>query len=288
MVRNEATNCECCCSCPDRVLHNDRGLMRLLASGLIHVDDYHLYHNMISFVWKGYKLEYKLGSMRFLFSICYLLVLCHTLVVLNNSKFMYVSCYLPSLAFPTDFALQGPLHQCSVGFSGVLFALKVSNKFDFLDMQLVLLNHNSPAWSSVYGFEVPTKYAAWLELVVIHFLVPDSSFMGHMCGILAGYICVYSPSMQSIMIFASRAISRQVQVLIRRITNRCSQTTSHHDRRTSTRSTTPSFKTDEELAWRLQEEEYRSQPLPEDLEPTGISPNELRRRRLARFGNGQR
>lgn len=50
----------------------------------------------------------------------------------------------------------------------------------------MLLNHNSPAFTSVYGFQVPTKYAAWLELVVIHFLVPRSSFMGHMCGILAG------------------------------------------------------------------------------------------------------
>uniref|UniRef100_K3WGF9 Peptidase S54 rhomboid domain-containing protein n=1 Tax=Globisporangium ultimum (strain ATCC 200006 / CBS 805.95 / DAOM BR144) TaxID=431595 RepID=K3WGF9_GLOUD len=59
-----------------------------------------------------------------------------------------------------------------IGFSGVLFALKV------------LLNHNSPTFSSVYGFQVPTKYAAWLELVVIHYLVPHSSFMGHMCGIL--------------------------------------------------------------------------------------------------------
>lgn len=50
----------------------------------------------------------------------------------------------------------------------------------------VLLNHNSPTFTSVYGFQVPTKYAAWLELVVIHFLVPHSSFLGHMCGILAG------------------------------------------------------------------------------------------------------
>lgn len=50
----------------------------------------------------------------------------------------------------------------------------------------MLLNHDSPATTSVYGFRVPTKYAAWLELLVIHLLVPRSSFMGHMCGILAG------------------------------------------------------------------------------------------------------
>ena len=50
----------------------------------------------------------------------------------------------------------------------------------------VVLNHDSPAYSRVYGFQVPTKYAAWLELLAIHLLVPNSSFLGHMCGILAG------------------------------------------------------------------------------------------------------
>lgn len=50
----------------------------------------------------------------------------------------------------------------------------------------VVLNYNSPTFSAIYGFRVPTKYAAWLELVLIHVLVPHSSFMGHMCGILAG------------------------------------------------------------------------------------------------------
>ncbi|KAI9989570.1 hypothetical protein PInf_019855 [Phytophthora infestans] len=147
--------------CPDRVLsHWD--LTRIVASGLIHVDDWHLYHNMVSFLWKGCNLEYKMGSVRFLLTVVYLLVLCHVLVV------------VVALVLATGFQMPGPLHQCSVGFSGVLFALKV------------LLNHNSPAFSSVYGFQVPTKYAAWLELVVIHFLVPRSSFIGHMCGILAG------------------------------------------------------------------------------------------------------
>jgi hypothetical protein len=34
-----------------------------------------------SFLWKGYNLEYKLGSVRFLLTVSYLLVLCHVLVV---------------------------------------------------------------------------------------------------------------------------------------------------------------------------------------------------------------
>ncbi|KAG7393980.1 Rhomboid- protein 4 [Phytophthora pseudosyringae] len=248
--------------CPDRVL-STWDLKRIVVSGLVHVDDWHLYHNMISFLWKGYNLEYKLGSVRFLLTVSYLLVLCHVLVV------------VVALVLATGFQLPGPLHQCSVGFSGVLFALKV------------LLNHNSPAFSSVYGFRVPTKYAAWLELVVIHFLVPRSSFMGHMCGILAGYIFVYSPTMQSALTSGASALSRWVKAVVGPVSNQ-------HDtdrRAASPRSPTFSFETDEELARRFQEEEYRSQRAPQSQPgqpaPENISPRELRRRRMARFGNAQ-
>ncbi|KAE8911375.1 hypothetical protein PF005_g23634 [Phytophthora fragariae] len=252
--------------CPDRVLSN-WDWKRLVASGLIHVDDWHLYHNMISFLWKGCNLEYKLGSVRFLFTVGYLLVLCHVLVV------------MVALILATGFQMPAPLHQCSVGFSGVLFALKV------------LLNHNSPAFSSVYGFQVHTKYAAWLELVVIHFLAPRSSFMGHMCGILAGYIFVYSPAMQSAMTSVARAVSRWMLALAGPISSRPEhdpRATPARSSRGATRVPAPCFETDEQLARRLQEEEYgkpqqTTPPQPEQPAPERISPSELRRRRLARF-----
>ncbi|OWZ23667.1 Serine protease [Phytophthora megakarya] len=260
--------------CPDRVLsHWD--WTRIVASALIHGDDWHLYHNMVSFLWKGYNLEYKLGSVRFLLTVGYLLLLCHVLVV------------VVALVLATRFQMPGPLHQCSVGFSGVLFALKV------------LLNHNSPAYSSVYGFQVPTKYAAWLELVVIHFLVPRSSFMGHMCGILAGYIFVFSPAMQTAMSTGAHTISQWIKAIAGPISNlhthHSDARTPHHPShspRTASRPSHREFETDEQLARRLQEEEYRSrQTQPSQSEQSvleDISPSELRRRRLARFGNGGR
>ncbi|POM70956.1 Serine protease family S54, partial [Phytophthora palmivora] len=258
--------------CPDRVLsHWD--WMRIVASGLIHVDDWHLYHNMISFLWKGYNLEDKMGSVRFLLTVGYLLVLCHVLVV------------VVALVLAMGFQMPEPLHQCSVGFSGVLFALKV------------LLNHNSPTFSSVYGFQVPTKYAAWLELVVIHFLVPRSSFMGHMCGILAGYIFVYFPVMQTTMFSGAHTFSQWIKTIVGPIPNQRSTDTHaappptpSHAPRPASRPSGSQFETDEQLARRIQEEEYRSQQeqpsQPEQSVSEQISPSELRRRRLARFGNG--
>lgn len=38
------------------------------------------------------------------------------------------------------------------------------------------------------GIQIPGKYAAWVELIVIHMLVPNSSFMGHLAGILSGVL----------------------------------------------------------------------------------------------------
>ncbi|KAK6623729.1 hypothetical protein RUM43_009582, partial [Polyplax serrata] len=59
----------------------------------------------------------------------------------------------------------------------VIFALKV------------LTTHEEPyIRAMLLGVEIPGKYAAWVELIVIHMLVPNSSFMGHFAGILAGII----------------------------------------------------------------------------------------------------
>lgn len=43
------------------------------------------------------------------------------------------------------------------------------------------------------GMWVPTRYAAWTELILIHLLVPNASFMGHLAGILAGVIYTSTP-----------------------------------------------------------------------------------------------
>ena len=94
------------------------------------------------------------------------------------------------------------------------------------------------------------------------------------------------------MIVGARWISRCLQELKKLVTiRRNTGTRRSTQQRAPRRSSTPSFKTDEELAWRLQEEEYQShdspRPQPEQREPYHITPSELRRRRLARFTNGR-
>ncbi|KAJ8577808.1 hypothetical protein ON010_g1402 [Phytophthora cinnamomi] len=87
----------------------------------------------------------------------------------------------------------------------------------------------------------------------------------------------------------SRAVSRWIQALVGPTSNRDTRPISPNSSRGSTRAPARPIETDEQLARRLQEEEYQYQETaPSQRErpaPERISPNELRRRRLARFGN---
>lgn len=64
----------------------------------------------------------------------------------------------------------------AVGFSGVLFAMKV------------VLNSQSENLTNVFGLVVPARHAAWAELILIQMFVPGVSFLGHLGGILAGIL----------------------------------------------------------------------------------------------------
>lgn len=161
------------CLNPYFVVKN-RDLKRLWLSALYHVDETHLVYNMISLTWKGIQLENSMGSQNYAAMVAVLLGLSSSLVVASSSFLAFIA------DSPTSF-----YSECSVGFSGVLFALKV------------VLNYNSPTHTNVYGILVPSRYAAWVELLVIQMFVPGTSFLGHLCGILAGLIYVNTPGVVS-------------------------------------------------------------------------------------------
>ncbi|XP_075385496.1 rhomboid-related protein 4 [Tenrec ecaudatus] len=143
---------------------------RLLLSPVHHADDWHLYFNMASMLWKGAKLERRLGSRWFAYIII-------TFSLLTGVLYLLLELSLAVLMDEPNFQ-----RNCAVGFSGVLFALKVLN------------NHYCPGGLvSVLGFPVPNRYACWAELVAIHLCTPGTSFVGHLAGILVGLMYTQGP-----------------------------------------------------------------------------------------------
>lgn len=150
---------------------NEKQWLRLCTSSFYHLDDMHLYYNMASFIWKGMKLENKMGSKKFAIVIALFSVLTQIVMLAVNKVFAEI------------FANEQYLYTCAAGFSAVLFSLKV------------LTTHNSDDNVSVMGMpmSVPSRYACWVELLLIHFLVPNSSFTGHLSGILVGLLYTLGP-----------------------------------------------------------------------------------------------
>ncbi|XP_060710755.1 rhomboid-related protein 4-like [Hemiscyllium ocellatum] len=141
---------------------------RLLLAPLHHIDVDHLGFNMASLVWKGSKMERRVGSARFLFSTL-------ILGLLTGVTYLTIKAALAMLLterFNMD---------CAVGFSGVLFALKV-------------INNSHSADGEIPGpIKIKKRDACWAELILIHLLSPRSSFVGHLAGILVGLAYVKGP-----------------------------------------------------------------------------------------------
>ncbi|XP_005395512.2 PREDICTED: rhomboid-related protein 4 isoform X2 [Chinchilla lanigera] len=161
-LRNSCLSVEKC--------YQQKDWQRLLLSPLHHADDRHLYFNMASMLWKGIRLERRLGSRWFAYVLT-------TFVLLTGV--VYLLLQLACAEFMDEPVF---LRNCAVGFSGVLFALKVLN------------NHYCPGgFVNVLGFPVPNKLACWAELLAIHFLSPGTSFAGHLAGILVGLMYTHGP-----------------------------------------------------------------------------------------------
>lgn len=144
---------------------------RLLLSAFEHGDDIHLYYNMLSFLSKGRTLERHFGSPYF----AYLL----TIFTLMTSA-TYVGLEVLATELTGD---KQHYKTCAIGFSGVIFALKV------------LTTHywETGRYRRYFGLRVAGKYAVWVELLTIQLMVPNASFVGHLAGILVGLAYTQGP-----------------------------------------------------------------------------------------------
>ncbi|KAK4437530.1 Rhomboid-like protein 14, mitochondrial [Sesamum alatum] len=145
--------------------HKD--LKRFILSAFYHIGESHLVYNMLSLLWKGIQLESAMGSVEFASMVAALVGMSQGITLLL-AKVLLLFEY--ERAYYNEYA---------VGFSGVLFAMKV------------VLYSQSDNYTYVQGFVVPARYAAWAELILIQMFVPGVSFLGHLGGILAGLLYIY-------------------------------------------------------------------------------------------------
>jgi membrane associated rhomboid family serine protease len=139
-------------------------LVTAFGSALTHGDTMHLYYNMASFLHKSVQLEAQWGSTKLAVWLAVIVVACNVLYIMI------------SILSETVFGIASG---CAVGWSAVIFALKV------------ICQANSTAETAfVQGFgRVPAAAAAWMELVLISLATPNVSFVGHLAGIITG-LCV--------------------------------------------------------------------------------------------------
>ncbi|CAI9111659.1 OLC1v1011942C1 [Oldenlandia corymbosa var. corymbosa] len=147
---------------PHLILKN-KDLKRFFLSAFYHIGEPHLVYNMLSLLWKGIQLESSMGSVEFATMVAELLVMSQGITLIMAKSLLMFFDY--ERAYYNEYA---------VGFSGVLFGMKV------------VLNSLSDNYTYVHGLLVPARYAAWAELVLIQMFVPGVSFLGHLGGILAG------------------------------------------------------------------------------------------------------
>ncbi|XP_031397787.1 rhomboid-like protein 14, mitochondrial [Punica granatum] len=142
-----------------------KDLKRFFLSPFCHLGEPHLVYNMLSLLWKGTQLESMMGSAEFASMVAALLAMSQGMTLLLSKSLCVF--FDSNKAYYSEY---------SVGFSGILFAMKV------------VLNAYSDEMTYVHGLLVPARYAAWAELILIQMFVPGVSFIGHLGGILAGIL----------------------------------------------------------------------------------------------------
>ncbi|KAK6155295.1 hypothetical protein DH2020_009543 [Rehmannia glutinosa] len=164
---NGGSKCVSTDDCSWAFLLSHKDLKRFLLSAFYHIGESHLVYNMLSLLWKGIQLESAMGSVEFASMVAALVGMSQGITLLLAKSL---------LLFDYERAYY---NEYSVGFSGVLFAMKV------------VLYSQSDNYTYVHGLIVPARFAAWAELILVQMFVPGVSFLGHLGGVLAGLLYVY-------------------------------------------------------------------------------------------------
>eukprot|EP00040_Diaphanoeca_grandis_P030626 m.181429 g.181429 ORF g.181429 m.181429 type:complete len:345 (+) comp32065_c1_seq1:321-1355(+) len=141
---------------------------RLLSHAFVHSSWLHLLLNMLSLIPFAPKIELHLGSLQFLNVLV-------QFAVWSSLIYIFVTFIITILSDSSQLDTT-----CVVGFSGVLFGLMVVYIYKFSVKESI----------KVFGlFSIPNTLAPWVCLLLFQ-LLPNVSFLGHLSGIIVGYMFV--------------------------------------------------------------------------------------------------
>jgi len=137
---------------------------RFITSSLFHGSIMHIGMNMMSTMAIGSSLEKRIGTLAMATTILWG-------IQLTSSIYTFISWLLY-----VTIGYEHLMLQHSVGFSGVIFQLAVLEA-----------NLSPDRTRSLFGFiNVSSKMYPWALLVILQFVMPQISFLGHLSGILIG------------------------------------------------------------------------------------------------------
>ena len=180
------------CLIPSLMLRNVTGqAYRIFTSAFTHASFFHLLVNMTAFIQIGaFGLEMKLGSVTFALLVFLFTILCGIVHVFLASAMWYL------------LGISGYINECAVGFSGVIFSLVV------LDTAFSNIRQRD-----VFGLFVVNAYMYPFALIaIVQMLAPNSSFLGHLSGVVVGSL--YVKGYLNKMIPSSRLVDRIESVIL--------------------------------------------------------------------------
>jgi membrane associated rhomboid family serine protease len=154
--------------CPRLVLYLHE-YYRIVTSTLFHANLMHIGMNMMSTFAIGALLEKRMGTLGLVMTLSWAILL-SGLVYLMIAWTAYAA-----------FGSEEWMYTQSVGFSGILF-----------HMTVLECNLSSTESRSLFGVvNVPTFLYPWVLLILLQFMIPGLSFLGHLSGILTGTLQYY-------------------------------------------------------------------------------------------------
>ena len=163
-----------------------RTVYRVFLSPLQHIGLVHITMNMMSYLPMATTFERKVGSFQFFYATMLFTVINGMLHVTISELFHLNSCRFATRKTYTFSAFllsitKTPFSHphCSAGLSGVIFSILV-----------VDISASMEPTQNVLGlFNVPTATYPWVLLIMMSLMIPNVSFVGHLCGIVSGYLC---------------------------------------------------------------------------------------------------